>query len=303
MANDYDLEDDTMVLAGLLTLPGQGYFGMGMDGSFTYTPYPNFNGTDTFSYILTDGKGLSHVATVTITINPVNDAPWAGAMSVTRAPGASVEIRPLSGYAWDVDGDALWLSVAANPASGTAVLKNNGTPGSPADDYILYTPNATSINDDMVYFQLADGLGGVATAKVSIGVVGAGLVQSTLNATKKDLIVIGTAGNDYIQIARRTDGLTKVVVNGQVLGVFNPTGRIIAKGMDGNDTIESYKLDRAVWYMGGNGNDTLIGTAYNDRLEGGAGTDVLHGNGGTDTLLQSPAAKSKLFSRAKIRVA
>ena len=302
MANDFDVDGDAVVLAGLVTLPSQGYFSMGMDGSFAYMPYPNFNGTDTFSYILTDGKGLSRVATVTITVNPVNDAPGAGAMSVTRAPGAAIEIRPLAGYVWDVDGDALWLSVAANPASGTAVLKDSGTPGNPADDYILYTANATATAEDALYFQVADGLGGVATARVSIGVVGAGLVQSTLDATKKDLIVIGTAGNDYIQVARRTDGLIKVTMNGQALGAFNPTGRIIAKGMDGDDTIESYKLDRAVWYMGGNGNDTLVGTAYNDRLEGGAGTDVLYGNGGTDTLLQAKVAKSKLFSRAQIRV-
>lgn len=45
------------------------------DGSFTYTPPINFNGTDSFQYLATDGMEPSEAATVHITLNPVNDAP------------------------------------------------------------------------------------------------------------------------------------------------------------------------------------------------------------------------------------
>ncbi len=45
------------------------------DGSFSYTPDPNFNGTDSFTYQAHDGTMLSNVATVTITVKPVNDPP------------------------------------------------------------------------------------------------------------------------------------------------------------------------------------------------------------------------------------
>ena len=48
------------------------------DGSFTYTPAPNFFGTDTFVYRVTDRRLVGNQpATVTITVNPVNDVPFA----------------------------------------------------------------------------------------------------------------------------------------------------------------------------------------------------------------------------------
>ncbi len=47
------------------------------DGSFTYTPAADFNGTDSFTYTASDGTAVSNVATVTITVTAVNDAPVA----------------------------------------------------------------------------------------------------------------------------------------------------------------------------------------------------------------------------------
>ena len=48
------------------------------DGSFTYTPAANFNGTDSFTYKANDGTADSNVATVTITVTAVNDAAGGG---------------------------------------------------------------------------------------------------------------------------------------------------------------------------------------------------------------------------------
>ena len=50
-------------------------FTLNADGSFDYTPAANFNGTDSFTYKANDGSLDSNTATVTITVNPVNDAP------------------------------------------------------------------------------------------------------------------------------------------------------------------------------------------------------------------------------------
>src|SRR5205823_10118583 len=53
-----------------------GSLALNADGSFTYTPNVNFNGTDSFTYQAKDAAGaLSNVATVTITVNTVNDLP------------------------------------------------------------------------------------------------------------------------------------------------------------------------------------------------------------------------------------
>ena len=51
---------------------------MNADGSFTYMPAPNFNGADSFTYKGNDGSADSTAATVTITVEAVNDAPVAG---------------------------------------------------------------------------------------------------------------------------------------------------------------------------------------------------------------------------------
>ena len=47
------------------------------NGTFTYTPAANYNGSDTFTYHANDGTGNSNIATVTITVNAINDAPVA----------------------------------------------------------------------------------------------------------------------------------------------------------------------------------------------------------------------------------
>ncbi len=50
-------------------------FVLNSDGSFTYTPDANYNGTDTFLYTATDGTTTSDITTVTIHVGAVNDAP------------------------------------------------------------------------------------------------------------------------------------------------------------------------------------------------------------------------------------
>jgi len=59
----------------LVTLPTNGGASMDIDGSFNYTPTLNLNGHDTFTFWASDGIASSNVATVAITINPVNDPP------------------------------------------------------------------------------------------------------------------------------------------------------------------------------------------------------------------------------------
>src|SRR5207237_239559 len=50
-------------------------FGLNAGGAFTYTPAANYNGSDSFTYKVTGGGPDSNTATVSLTINAVNDAP------------------------------------------------------------------------------------------------------------------------------------------------------------------------------------------------------------------------------------
>ena len=55
------------------------------NGTFTYAPDPDFNGTDSFTILIDDGNGGTAEQAVSVTVTPVNDAPTApAANSVTR---------------------------------------------------------------------------------------------------------------------------------------------------------------------------------------------------------------------------
>ena len=73
---DTDVDGDPLT-AVLVAGPSHGTLTLNANGSFTYTPNANYNGTDSFTYRANDGSAHSNVATVTITVNAVNDAPVA----------------------------------------------------------------------------------------------------------------------------------------------------------------------------------------------------------------------------------
>ena len=77
-----DPDGDTLTFAAGATSSAHGTVSINSDGSFTYTPEPGFNGTDTFSYTATDGTTTVE-QTVTVTVWPVNDAPEGSNKTVT----------------------------------------------------------------------------------------------------------------------------------------------------------------------------------------------------------------------------
>jgi VCBS repeat-containing protein len=74
LANDQDAEGDTLT-PSIVQGPTHGTLTANADGTFTYTPNANYFGADSFTYLANDGKLDSNLATVSITIAPVNDAP------------------------------------------------------------------------------------------------------------------------------------------------------------------------------------------------------------------------------------
>jgi hypothetical protein len=82
LTNDTDANGDALTVIAN-TAPGNGTLVHNGNGSFTYTPALNFNGADSFSYTVSDGKGGGAAAgMVHITVNAINDAP------VLTVPGA-----------------------------------------------------------------------------------------------------------------------------------------------------------------------------------------------------------------------
>jgi hypothetical protein len=83
LANDSDPDGDA-VSALLVTGPANGSVALSVNGSFIYVPNADYNGLDSFTYRASDGSLNSDVATVTITITPVNDPPTVTIVSPTN---------------------------------------------------------------------------------------------------------------------------------------------------------------------------------------------------------------------------
>jgi VCBS repeat-containing protein len=96
LANDTDADGNSLT-AVLATGPSNGNLVLNADGSFNYTPRPNFNGTDSFTYKAADYKFSSAPATVTITVNLVNNPPIAVNDTYNTTAGTKISVGAAAG--------------------------------------------------------------------------------------------------------------------------------------------------------------------------------------------------------------
>ena len=130
--------------------------------NLTYTPSANYNGPDSITFKVNDGTVDSPIATISISVTPVNDAPIANPQSVTVTQDDSLALT-LTGS--DADGDALTFVVVSNPVHGTL----SGTAPN-----LTYTPSANYNGSDSFTFKVNDGTVDSAEATVSVNVLPAG---------------------------------------------------------------------------------------------------------------------------------
>ncbi|MCX2576382.1 DUF7507 domain-containing protein, partial [Pedobacter sandarakinus] len=181
-----DADGDPLTFA-TTTPPANGTVVLNADGTYTYTPKANFNGTDSFVVTVSDGKGGSTTVTINVTVTPVNDAP----VATTPVNVVTNQNSPVSGVitATDVDGDLLSYTIATPPANGTVVLNPDGT--------FTYTPNNNFSGADSFTVRVSDGKGGSTLVTVNVGV---NLVPApSMSLTKVATNTVSKAGDviDY----------------------------------------------------------------------------------------------------------
>jgi len=99
------------------------------NGSFTYTPQADYFGSDSFSFRARDGQLDSNVATVSIAVNPVNDAPVAQADVYSVNEDSTLQTEAANGVLRndrDVDSAVLTAAVVTGPAHGAVQFLDNG---------------------------------------------------------------------------------------------------------------------------------------------------------------------------------
>ena len=126
LMNDTDTENDPLTSL-LVDGPSNGQVIMGSDGNFTYTPEADFNGVDSFTYKANDESADSNVATVRITVNPVNDAPVAVIDSYVTDDDIPLVVSGLGVLANDSDAELDSLTAIDVSESLSFSLNANGS--------------------------------------------------------------------------------------------------------------------------------------------------------------------------------
>lgn len=151
LANDTDGNGDTLTVTGIT----QGAHGSVANNgtSVSYTPDPNFFGSDSFTYTIDDGHGETDTATVHVTVTNVNDPPVAAGESYTidQDTPLTVTAPGLLANDSDIDGDTLHAVSYSGGATAHGTLAGN------ADGSFTYTPNPGYAGSDSFTYRVSDG--------------------------------------------------------------------------------------------------------------------------------------------------
>ena len=228
----------------------------GAGNMMTYTPSENFNGTDSFTFSVSDGT-LLDTATVSVTVTSVADAPVASDDSVSTD-----EDTQYSGTlsASDGDDDALTYSVVTDPSNGTLSITNTST-----GDY-TYDPTANYHGSDSFTFSASDGaLSDTSTVVVTINSVNDAPVASDMEVvTDEDNPVSDTLSVSDVE----GNTLSYSIASDPLYGTVELDQGSSALSFDGNDEVKitgtgfilgNEPRSISVWAYGSSGNIVSLG--------------------------------------------
>ncbi len=210
LANDTDVDGDTLsvvsvqdAVGGTVSLTG---------GVVAFVPSPDTHGSASFTYTVSDGAANA-TATVSITVNPVNDAPVAMDDSATTNEDEAVFIDATTLLAndTDVDGPSITVVAADQATNGTLVLDANG---------VTFTPAADFSGTASFRYTVSDGAAtATATVQIEVGAVNdAPVASDDMRSTPEDVALV-LADSDLLSNDGDVDSAMLTVV-----GVGNAVG-------------------------------------------------------------------------------
>jgi VCBS repeat-containing protein len=306
--NDSDPDHDPLS-AVPISGPSHGTLTLKGDGSFTYSPDHNFNGSDSFTYRASDGTLESNQATVTITITATNDRPTAAddAYSTAEDTALTVATPGVLDNDSDPDHDPLTAVLGSGPSHDTIALNANGS--------FTYTPAHNFTGTDSFTYRASDGTLTSSLTTVTL------TVTADNDPPKVTVAAGGTCGRDdhsgtvKLTVADAESSAAELTLSAaSSSSALVPTGNVGFTGSSATRTMTVRTIDGrsgtatltitvtdgqandkvpVTVKVGGGGKDTLTGTAgadlllaqsNNDTLTGDEGNDLLCGDSGGDTL-------------------
>ncbi len=158
LKNDTDVDGDEISLVSASSNQSNGIIDVNVNkGTIAYIPAPEFTGSQTIFYTITDGTDQS-LGVLYVTVEE-NTIPVANPVSVSTTQEISVDID-LSGS--DVNSDSLFYTLVDNPSNGVVSVSGDGK--------TIYTPNSGFFGSDSFSFKVNDGMDDSSTASVTINV-------------------------------------------------------------------------------------------------------------------------------------
>jgi VCBS repeat-containing protein/ELWxxDGT repeat protein len=252
-----DIDGDTLAVSGLTS--NNGSLINNNNGTYTFTPTANYNGTANLSYNVVDGKGGSIAATQSFSLTPVNDAPT-GTASGTLVTGAEDTVYIINaadlllGFT-DVDADT--LSIFGLTATNGSITDNN-------DGTYTFTPVENYNGTVSLAYSVMDGNG------------------SSINATQAfSLMAVNDAptGTAIAILANGTEDIAYTVTKAQLLQGFSD--------VDGDTlSITNFISSNGTVLENPDGSFTLT-PVLNFNGSVSISYDVIDGNGGSVNATQS----------------
>ncbi len=270
--NDSDVDGDTLEIDSF-TQPANGTVTDNGDGTVTYTPDPDFNGPDTFSYTINDGSGGSDTATVSVEVNAAAAGPVDGLDSGELMEPGYTDLQGDQIDGSDGDDDTIFGNGGDDSIDGGA--GNDTVDGGGGDDFFEIRDEGDGIDNDIVF--------GGETSETDGDIL-------TTRGINDDLELTMSAPEE----GTLTDGVDTTVFK-EIEIIKLGGGNDTVTGSDGDDSIDSG--DGNDFINGGDGDDTLDGDEDNDTLIGGNGNDSIRGDEGNDLIDTSGGGTDPLPDR------
>ncbi|PSJ38887.1 tandem-95 repeat protein [Allosphingosinicella deserti] len=250
-------------------------------GTYIYTPAANYNGSDSFTILVSDGQGGIVEQAIAVTVTPANDAPTgvSGTLSVEEFPNNSTVVGTV--VAQDPDSSSFTYTLV-NDAGGRFDISTAGVVTVQNGLLIDYEQQSSHT----IRVQVNDNQGGISQFDMVVGVeddhgefvIGDGTANTMVGGIETDIFV-GGLGNDTLtggggnDIIAGDNGLFETASDGNDI-LSGGTGNDILTGNGGNDQLN-----------GGSGQDQVLGGSGNDRIDGGDDADDLTGDSGNDVFV------------------
>ena len=272
LSNDSDVDGDALAVTGS-TNGSNGTVSCTAAGVCTYTPATGFSGSDSFTYTVSDGKGGTAIATVSVTVTPVS-----------TPPAADVRIEKIESADPVPVGNAFSYRLVVSNTSTVVAASVQVSDTLPAGFKLrnVTTTAGTCANAASTVSCALGSLsaGGTATVTVNGAFVASGSKSNTATVSATG---DSNSSNNAATAITTVTGQTCTVIG--TFGDDNPLlGTIRAAvvcALSGKDRIN-----------GKQGKDTIYGNEGNDRLNGLGGNDYVDGGPGTDTVTYAALQQS-----------